>query len=474
MRILKLEKQVCTIGPKSESKEVMKALVNAGMNVIRLNFSHGDYEEHGARIDTIRQINDELSTNVAILLDTKGPEIRTHLFENGGVDLKKGDTVAISMSEVLGTSERFSITHSDLINDVTVGSTILLDDGYVELTVTDIKNGDIICRIENNGFVKDRRGVNVPGAILSMPFLSDKDKSDIIWGAQQGVDYVATSFTRRPEDVQEVRALLDANGGQHIQIIPKIENQEAVDKIDGIIAASEGIMIARGDLGVEVPAENVPVIQKRIIRDCISAGKVVITATQMLESMQKNPRPTRAEVSDVANAVFDGSDAVMLSGESAAGDYPIESVQTQANITVRAQAEVSYKRLASYAAKALEGTVDGAIGFSVTETITKLNTGAIVTITRSGKSAKTVSKFRPCVPVLALVPNAEVARSLALNWAVYPIITDLDLPTEELYIKAGEMAARICDLKKGDNIVITAGIPKGHGYTNTMHVQTIE
>jgi len=474
MRILKLEKQVCTIGPKSEQKEVMTELVKSGMNVIRLNFSHGDYEEHGGRIKTIREINKELGTHVAILLDTKGPEIRTHLFENGGVELKKGQTVAISMSEVLGTSEKFSVTHADLINDVQVGSKILLDDGYVELTVTDIKDDEIICHVDNTGFLKDRRGVNVPGAILSMPFLSDKDKSDIIWGCENGVDYVATSFTRRPEDVQEVRALLDANNGKAIQIISKIENQESVDKIDEIIAVSEGIMIARGDLGVEVPAEDVPVIQKRVIRSCIMAGKVVITATQMLESMQKNPRPTRAEVSDVANAVFDGSDAVMLSGESAAGDYPVESVQTQANIAVRAQSEVTYKRLASYAAKALEGTVDGAIGFSVIEAITKLNTGAIVTITRSGKSAKTVSKFRPSVPVLALVPSADVARSLALNWAVYPIITDLDVPTEKLYEKAAEFATKICDLKTGDNVVITAGIPKGHGYTNTMHIHTIE
>jgi pyruvate kinase len=474
MRILKLEKQVCTIGPKSEPKEVMTELVRAGMNVIRLNFSHGDFEEHGGRITTIREINEELGTHVGILLDTKGPEIRTHLFENGGVDLKKGELVAISMDEVLGTAEKFSVTHAELINDIKVGSTILLDDGYVELTVVDIKNNEIICRIENNGFVKDRRGVNVPGAILSMPFLSDKDKADIIWGAEQGVDYVATSFTRRPEDVQEVRALLNAHGGEHIQIIPKIENQESVDKIDEIIAVSEGIMIARGDLGVEVPAEEVPVIQKRIIRKCITAGKVVITATQMLESMQKNPRPTRAEVSDVANAVFDGSDAVMLSGESAAGDYPIESVQTQANIAVRAQSEVTYKRLASYAAKALEGTVDGAIGFSVIEAITKLSTGAIVTITRSGKSARTVSKFRPCVPVIALVPNAEVARALALNWGVYPIIADLDLATEDLYEKGVEVATEICELTEGDHVVITAGIPKGHGYTNTMHVHTIE
>ena len=473
MKILKLAKQVCTIGPKSERKEVMIELVKAGMNVIRLNFSHGDYEEHVARIQTIREINEELGTNVAILLDTKGPEIRTHLFADGGVTLEKGKQVRISMTEVLGTAERFSITHADLINDVQVGDTILLDDGYVELRINAIDE-DIVCTIINDGYVKDRRGVNVPGSILSMPFLSEKDKNDIIWGAEQGVDFVATSFTRRPEDVIEVRALLDAHGGEHVQIIPKIENQEGVDKISDIISVSDGIMIARGDLGVEVPGAEVPVIQKRIIRECITAGKAVITATQMLESMQKNPRPTRAEVSDVANAVFDGTDAVMLSGESAAGDYPIESVKTQAEITTRAQAEVSYKRLSGYARKGMEGLVVGTIGFAVTEAIATVNAGPIITITRSGKSAKMVSKFRPSVPIIALVPSEDVARSLALSWGVYPIVTNLDLPTEELYDLGAHYAKSICDLEPGRHVVMTAGIPKGFGHTNTMHIRTIE
>lgn len=473
MRELKLTKQVCTIGPKSENKEVMSQLVKAGMNVIRLNFSHGDFEEHGNRIKIIREINAELGTNVAILLDTKGPEIRTHLFENGGVELKKGDTVTISMQEVLGNAECFSVTHSTLIQDVVVGGTILLDDGYVSLTIMDIKNDSIICQVENNAFVKDRRGVNVPGAILSMPFLSEKDKNDIIWGAQNNVDFVAASFTRRASDVQEIRELLNAHGGEHIQIIPKIENQESVDKIEEIIDIADGIMVARGDLGVEVPAEEVPVIQKSVIRHCITKGKTVITATQMLESMQKNPRPTRAEVSDVANAVFDGTDSVMLSGESAAGDYPLEAVQTQASITTRAQSEISYKRLSSYATKAMEGTVEGTIGFSVTEATTKLAAGAIVALTRSGATARTISKFRPGVPVIALVPSAEVARSLALHWAVFPIIVDLDVPLGDLLVKGSEIATKICDLAVGDRIILTAGVPKGSGTTNLMHIHTI-
>ncbi|GBU11304.1 pyruvate kinase [Erysipelotrichaceae bacterium] len=474
MTVLKLTKQVCTIGPKSESKEMMTKLVKAGMNVIRLNFSHGDFAEHGNRIETIREINKELGTNVAILLDTKGPEIRTNLFANGGVDLVKGATVSIMMDEVLGTSEKFSVTHETLTEDVEVGGTILLDDGYVELTILEIKDREIVCLIENNAFVKDRRGVNVPGAILSMPFLSEKDKNDIIWGVQNGVDYVATSFTRRPEDVIQIRELLNAHGGETIQIIPKVENQESVDKIEALLEVSDGIMVARGDLGVEVAAEEVPVIQKRIIRLCIKHGKPVITATQMLESMQKNPRPTRAEVSDVANAVFDGSDAVMLSGESAAGDYPEQSVRIQAEITVRAQSEISYKRLTTYAADAMQGTVSGTIGYAVIEATSKLESKAIIALTRSGATARTISKFRPSVPVIALVPNAEVARSLALNWAVFPIIADLNLSMEDLIIRAAEVAKTMCGLEEGENIIITAGIPKGSGTTNLMHIHTVE
>lgn len=474
MENLKLVKQTCTIGPASESKEMMTKLVKAGMNVMRLNFSHGDYEEHGGRIKTLREINEELGTNVAILLDTKGPEIRTHEFENGGVELVKGTTVSIMMDEVLGTAEKFSVTHPTLTEDIEVGGTIFLDDGYLELTILEIKDGEIVCRVENTSFIKSRRGVNVPNAILSMPFLSEKDKNDILWGIEQGVDYVATSFTRRPEDVNEIRELLNANGGEKIQIIPKLENQEGVDKIEGIIQASEGIMIARGDLGIEVPAEEVPVMQKRVIRLCIAHGKPVITATQMLESMQDHPRPTRAEVSDVANAVFDGTDGVMLSGESAAGDYPAESVETQGIITTRAQSEVNYNRLRGYASKAMEGTVEGTIGFAVTEAEDKLGAKAIVALTSSGATARTISKFRPNVPVVAIVPTAEVARSLSLNWGVYPVVNEEGIESlQDAFEMAAEEAGKIVELEKGDTIVITAGIPAGEGKTNLMHIHVV-
>ncbi|MFR3816529.1 MAG: pyruvate kinase, partial [Turicibacter sp.] len=332
-------KMICTIGPKSESKEMLSKLVDAGMNCVRCNFSHGDHAEQKARMDLIREINKEKGTHVAVLLDTKGPEIRTHLFENGGVDLVAGQTVRVAMNEVLGTAEKFSITYPGLINDVKVGGTILVDDGYVELTVNELDqaNQEIVCTVKNSAFVKDRRGINVPGAKLNMPFISEKDRADMIFGCEMQVDYIAASFVRRAEDVLAIREIFAEQGNTHTQIIAKIENQEGVDNMDSILEVVDGIMVARGDLGVEVPAEEVPLIQKEIIAKCNAAGKIVVTATQMLESMQKNPRPTRAEVSDVANAIFDGSDAIMLSGESAAGQYPLEAVETMARIARRTE-----------------------------------------------------------------------------------------------------------------------------------------
>ncbi|MGL4624278.1 MAG: pyruvate kinase [Culicoidibacterales bacterium] len=472
--MLKMTKQVCTIGPKSENKPMMTEFVKAGMNVIRLNFSHGDFAEHGARVDAIREVNAELGTNVAILLDTRGPEIRTHLFENGGVNLAKGQTVVISMTEVLGTADKFSVNYPGLINDVEVGGAILLDDGYVGLKVTalDKEAGEITVEVENNAFVKDRRGVNVPGAILSMPFLSEKDANDIIWGCQVGVDYVAASFTRRPEDVIAIRELLDANGGEHIQIIPKIENQESVDKIEAIVEVADGIMVARGDLGVEVPAEEVPVMQKRIIEVCNAAGKPVITATQMLESMQKNPRPTRAEVSDVANAVLDGTDAVMLSGESAAGDYVLESVETQNRIAARVQSELDHEGILAFAAATSQGTVNGAIGLSVADSVLSLDAKFVVALTQSGATARAIAKFRPAAPILALVPNGRVARSLALSYGVNPIVVG-ETTTFEQAVEIARKEAVANGAVEGDVVVLTGGYPTGQGNTNLLHIVTI-
>lgn len=328
--MLRKTKIVCTIGPASESVEKLEQLINSGMNVARLNFSHGDFEEHGMRIKNIREAAKRAGKTVAILLDTKGPEIRTHNMQNGAIELQSGDSVIISMTEVVGTKEKFSITYPGLIEDVHVGSKILLDDGLIALEVTNVDKSanEIHTKILNSGVLKNKKGVNVPGVSVNLPGITEKDRKDILFGIEQGIDFIAASFVRRAKDVLEIHQLLEENNATHIQIIPKIENQEGVDNIDEILEVSDGLMVARGDLGVEIPAEEVPLVQKMLIKKCNAMGKPVITATQMLDSMQRNPRPTRAEASDVANAIFDGTDAIMLSGETAAGLYPIEAVQT--------------------------------------------------------------------------------------------------------------------------------------------------
>ena len=329
-------KIVCTIGPASESKDMLAKLVQAGMNVMRLNFSHGDYDEHGARIQNVREVSKELGKKVAILLDTKGPEIRTMSLEDGDVLLEAGQTFILTTDQsVVGNKERVAVTYEDFAKDLSVGNTVLLDDGLIQLTVTEIKGNDVICRVENTGELGGKKGVNLPGVSVRLPALSEKDKSDIVWGAGQNVDFVAASFIRKASDVDEIRALLKANGGEDVKIISKIENQEGVDNFDAILEASDGIMVARGDLGVEIPVEEVIFAQKMMIKKCILARKPVITATQMLDSMIKNPRPTRAEAGDVANAILDGTDAVMLSGESAKGKYPAETVEIMAQICER-------------------------------------------------------------------------------------------------------------------------------------------
>ncbi|MTL91208.1 pyruvate kinase, partial [Turicibacter sanguinis] len=393
-------KMICTIGPKSEPKEMLSKLVDAGMNCIRCNFSHGDHAEQKNRMDLIREINKEKGTHVAILLDTKGPEIRTHLFENGGVELVAGQTVRVAMNEVLGTAEKFSITYPGLISDVVVGGTILVDDGYVELTVTelDTANQEIVCTVKNSAFVKDRRGINVPGAKLNMEFISEKDRADMIFGCEMQVDYIAASFVRRAEDVLAIREIFAEQGNTHTQIIAKIENQEGVDNMDSILEVVDGIMVARGDLGVEVPAEDVPLIQKEIIAKCNAAGKIVITATQMLESMQKNPRPTRAEVSDVANAIFDGTDAIMLSGESAAGQYPLEAVETMARIARRTEQALDHQEIIARAMASSSRDVASAMGLAVADTVEDLGAQAVIACTQSGATARAISKYRPSAP----------------------------------------------------------------------------
>ncbi|HEY4554106.1 MAG TPA: pyruvate kinase, partial [Bacillaceae bacterium] len=344
---MKKTKIVCTIGPASESPETLCKIIDAGMNVARLNFSHGNHEEHRNRIANIRQAAKKTGKNIGILLDTKGPEIRTHDMADGAVELTAGSMVIVSMKEVEGTPEKFSVTYEGLIHDVHSGSKILLDDGLIALEVTELKkeSGEIVAKVLNSGTLKNKKGVNVPGVSVNLPGITEKDAKDILFGIQQGVDFIAASFVRRASDVLEIRQLLEENGGEHIHIIPKIENQEGVDNIEEILEVSDGLMVARGDLGVEIPAENVPLVQKDLIKKCNELGKPVITATQMLDSMQRNPRPTRAEASDVANAIFDGSDAVMLSGETAAGAYPVEAVQTMHNIAITAERALNHKAI---------------------------------------------------------------------------------------------------------------------------------
>ena len=469
-------KMICTIGPKSESKEMLSKLVDAGMNCVRCNFSHGDHAEQKARMDLIREINKEKGTHVAVLLDTKGPEIRTHLFENGGVDLVAGQTVRVAMNEVLGTAEKFSITYPGLINDAEVGGTILVDDGYVTLTVNelDTANQEIVCTVQNPAYIKDRRGINVPGAKLNMPFISEKDHADLVFGCEMEVDYVAASFVRRAEDVLAIREIFKQHGNTHTQIIAKIENQEGVDNMDSILEVVDGIMVARGDLGVEVPAEDVPLIQKEIIAKCNAAGKIVVTATQMLESMQKNPRPTRAEVSDVANAIFDGSDAIMLSGESAAGQYPLEAVETMARIARRTEQALDHQELIARAIASSTRNVASAMGLAVADTVEDLGAKAVIACTQSGATARAISKYRPSAPVVAATSCEKTAASLALYWGVQPVVVAETSNTDELLETAAKVAEDFAGLEAGEIAVVTAGLPAGEGNTNLMKIHEVK
>lgn len=469
-------KIVCTIGPASESEEMLEKLMKAGMNVARLNFSHGSHEEHKARIDTIRKVADRLGKTIGILLDTKGPEIRTHDMKDGLIMLEKGKEVIVSMSQVEGTPEKFSVTYEDLINDVQVGSYILLDDGLVELQVKDIDKtkGEVKCDILNTGELKNKKGVNLPGVKVNLPGITDKDADDILFGIKEDVDYIAASFVRRPSDVLDIREILERENNHNITIFPKIENQEGIDNIEEILEVSDGLMIARGDMGVEIPPESVPIVQKDLIRKCNKLGKPVITATQMLDSMQRNPRATRAEASDVANAIYDGTDAVMLSGETAAGLYPEEAVKTMRNIAVSAEAAQDYKKLLSDRTKLVETSLVNAIGVSVAHTALNLNVKAIVAATESGSTAVTISKYRPHSDIIAVTPSEHTARQLALVWGAYPVIKKGRKTTDDLLNNAVATAVETGRVTNGDLIIITAGVPTGEkGTTNMMKLHLV-
>ncbi|NIK11082.1 pyruvate kinase [Alkalibacillus almallahensis] len=473
---MKKTKIVSTIGPASESVETLKKLMNTGMNVARLNFSHGDHDEHRARIENIRQAAQESDSTIGVLLDTKGPEIRTGTFKEDEVELVEGSTVYVTMDEVDGTAERFSVSYPGLIDDVEPGGKILLDDGLIGLEIVSVNHNDreIETKVMNTGIIKDKKGVNVPNVSVNLPGITDKDANDIIFGIEQGIDFIAASFVRRSSDVLEIRELLEDHNAEHIKIIPKIENREGVDNIEQIINVSDGIMVARGDLGVEIPAEEVPLVQKNLIEQCNVAGKPVITATQMLDSMQRNPRPTRAEASDVANAIFDGTDAIMLSGETAAGDYPVEAVETMNNIAI--YSEKSFDKIATVGNnnERLDTTITDAISHSVANLAADLKVEAIVTPTESGNTARNVSKYRPKANIVAVTSKEHVSRQLSLVWGVHAIHGQPVKSTDEMLALAVEQGLESNLFSQGDRIVITAGVPVGEsGTTNLIKVHVV-
>jgi pyruvate kinase len=473
---MKKTKIVCTIGPASESVDTLTQLINSGMNVARLNFSHGDHEEHLNRIQNIRKAAKLANKTVAILLDTKGPEIRTGNMKNGEVQLSKGEQVIISMDEVEGDEKRFSVTYSNLIHDVHAGSKILLDDGLIELEVVELHKdkGEITTKILNSGVLKNKKGVNVPNVSVNLPGITEKDANDIIFGIEQGVDFIAASFVRRPTDVLEIRELLEKHNAEHIHIIPKIENREGVDNIDDILEISDGLMVARGDLGVEIPAEEVPLVQKTLIKKCNTSGKPVITATQMLDSMQRNPRPTRAEASDVANAIFDGTDAIMLSGETAAGLYPVEAVQTMYNIAVHAENALDHKTIFENRTKEVNLTITNVISQSVAYAALNLKVSAILTPTESGHTARMISKYRPEAYIIAVTAYERVQRQLSLVWGVQAELGQTVTTTDEMLDKAIDRGLSTQLFKRGDKVIITAGVPVGEsGTTNLMKVHVV-
>ncbi len=468
-------KIVCTLGPATDNEDVLRKLMLAGMNVARLNFSHGTHEEQKKRMDMVKKLRAELGLPIAILLDTKGPEIRTRDFEGGKVEVKAGDFFTLTTRDIVGDSTITSITYKDLYKDVQVGTHILIDDGLIELEVTSISGEDILCTVITGGPISNHKGINVPDVHLNMPYLSEADESDILFGIEQDVDFVAASFVRSAKDVLEIRELLNANGGQRINIISKIENSEGVNHIDDIIYVSDGIMVARGDMGVEIPCEEVPVIQKMIINKVYMAGKQVITATQMLDSMIKNPRPTRAETTDVANAIYDGTSAVMLSGESAAGKYPVEAVEMMAKIAERAEAAIDYKKNFYHYERAANQNVTDAVCHAACTTAIDLNAAAVIIVTKSGVSARNISKYRPSCNIIAGTTSDKAYRQLNMSWGVTPVHLEEQNEVFTLFDHAVAAGKKQGLLQAGDKVVIGAGVPLGiSGNTNMLKVQVVE
>ena len=470
-------KIICTMGPNTDKKTVMKSLVKNGMNVARFNFSHGDHEEQRERMNLLKNVREELDRPVAILLDTKGPEIRTGLLEGGKkVTLKEGSEFILYTEEMTGNETGCCVTYPGLAKDVKPGDRILIDDGLIELKVKQIKSGNIVCHVENGGELGERKGVNVPNVKVKLPAVTEKDIDDILFGIQQDIDFIAASFIRSAKGVKEIRKILKENHAEHISIIAKIENAEGVENIDEIIETSDGIMVARGDLGVEIPAQEVPHIQKMIIKKCNERYVPVITATQMLDSMIRNPRPTRAEVADVANAIYDGTDAVMLSGETAAGKYPIEALKMMNEIAENTEQYVDYEKYIHHRTMYEQSKISSAIGIASVRTARNIGAACIVTPTMSGKTARLISNFRPSMPIYAVTPNEMVQHKMQLYWGIIPLKGYIKDTTENIIVNAMETIKRKRLVRKGQTVVITAGDPatnntKAEGrVTNMLHV----
>ena len=469
-------KIICTLGPSTDKDGVLEELVKEGMNVARFNFSHGLHDEQKGRIDKLKEIRTRLNKPVAALLDTKGPEIRIREFENEKVTLKEGQEFTLTAEEIVGNEKIVSVTYKDLYKDVKPGNSILIDDGLIGLEVKKIKGQDIVCKVVNGGVLGNKKGVNLPGVEVNMPFISKKDREDILFGIKEGFDFIAASFTRTAEDVLEIRKILDENGGRDINIIAKIENQQGVDNIDSIMEVADGIMIARGDMGVEIPLEDVPVIQKEIINKVYNAGKQVITATQMLDSMMKNPRPTRAETTDVANAIYQGTSAIMLSGETAAGKYPVEALRTMIKIALRTESDIAYNKEFNILSRDHGTTTNMTTAISHATCMTAIDLGAkaIITVSRSGNTARMVSKYRPGCMIVGCSPEEHTCRQLNMSWGITPVHIKEEYSMEILLLHATEAAEKAGYVEKGDVVVLTAGVPLGRsGNTNLIKATVV-
>lgn len=467
-------KIVCTLGPATDRDGVLREMLLAGMNVARFNFSHGSHDEHQARLDKLKQLREELNLPVAAMLDTRGPEIRLKTFAGGPVKLLTGQNFLLTARDIPGDEHGVSITYTQLPADVHAGDTILLDDGLVRLTVLNVDGPDIHCRVENDGMMKDRKGVNVPNVQLSMPYLSDSDRSDIEFGIEQGFDYIAASFVRSAADVRQLRALLNEHGAS-IRIIAKIENRQGIDNLDEILSAADGVMVARGDMGVEIDFTEVPIIQKNMIAKCVACGKPVITATQMLDSMMENPRPTRAEITDVANAIYDGTSAIMLSGETAAGKYPLEAVKTMDAIACRTEKDINYpRRMMRMSETGARLSIATAAAHAACSTAQDIRADAILTVSQTGTTARMVSRFHPATPVIACLTDERVQRQMALYWGVTPILAPTANNTDQLIDNAVDAALKAELIQPGHLVVLTAGVPVGvAGSTNMIKIHMV-